>query len=540
MGILARFSGKYLFLWASNFKEKTRLFYISHSKYYHPHCLNCHYPLAEFDKFCPNCGQKPVAPKSTMHDLWHEFIHTFFHLDGKFFSTLTHLFLPGKLTEEYFKGHHKRYAHPIQLFLVLGGVFLLVTLSITNKAERGFEKSIETKQNARKMRRIFIKMDSMAQKMPAYQTDSAVKKAIDSLLEKQFVTDEKLGKETDLSNEYTEIKAELLKQRLKITLFQQKNPIDSTNDEGKKLATLLTKYKQYYARLEADSALVIVNYGEFKKEKPEQAAERLEAFAVGKEMGRKFNSTQKDAEIRLKKLEEEVAEEVEKDTEDAKDKSNALDNFVRGVRESNDSSKTRERHKVIEAASDAGKRLRKADSMTVMFTDIHIAQNDIMDLELEDIIEKYKIEGAWHRHLTKRSVLLRQDGASKLHTFFSKFLWILIFSLLPMAGFMYLMYWRQKRYFSEHLVWLLHFNSLLFILSPLLWITDFFQNAAVTYATLLPFMGGVLIVPFFAIKRYYKQRWGKTIAKTVLFELAYFIIALIAFAIGAVVSFLFL
>lgn len=50
----------------------------------------------------------------------HEVIHTKLHLDAAFFNTLRYIFIPGKLTSEYFKGKHKRYAHPMRLFLVLG------------------------------------------------------------------------------------------------------------------------------------------------------------------------------------------------------------------------------------------------------------------------------------------------------------------------------------------------------------------------------------------------------------------------------------
>ena len=55
------------------------------SKYHgkhHPYCLNCYYPISEFDKNCSQCGQKPTDGKTTMHDLLHEFIYTLFYLEG--------------------------------------------------------------------------------------------------------------------------------------------------------------------------------------------------------------------------------------------------------------------------------------------------------------------------------------------------------------------------------------------------------------------------------------------------------------------------
>jgi hypothetical protein len=118
------------------------------NKKLHPYCLNCHYPLSEFDKNCSQCGQKPTDGKITLHDLMHEFVHTLFHLDGKFFWTLKHLFVPGRLTLEFFKGHHKRYAHPVQLFLVLGALTFGTVVSKTHEAEEQIVKSIDKRKES--------------------------------------------------------------------------------------------------------------------------------------------------------------------------------------------------------------------------------------------------------------------------------------------------------------------------------------------------------------------------------------------------------
>ena len=88
--------------------------------YTYRYCHNCHYPLPPQAKYCPQCSQKYTDGRETFGHLIHEVIHTKFHLDSTFFNTLRYIFIPGKLTEEFFKGKHKRYAHPIRLFLVLG------------------------------------------------------------------------------------------------------------------------------------------------------------------------------------------------------------------------------------------------------------------------------------------------------------------------------------------------------------------------------------------------------------------------------------
>jgi hypothetical protein len=112
----------------------------NHHKHTHsPYCLNCHYPTAEFDSFCPNCGQKNTDGKTTIHDLWHEFVHSWLHLDGKIFSTLKNILIPARLTLEFFKGRHKRYIHPIQLLFILGSLFVFTSVIYSKKSLTGID-----------------------------------------------------------------------------------------------------------------------------------------------------------------------------------------------------------------------------------------------------------------------------------------------------------------------------------------------------------------------------------------------------------------
>jgi Protein of unknown function (DUF3667) len=127
----------------------------NHHKHKHsPYCLNCHYPTAEFDSFCPNCGQKNTDGKTTMHDLWHEFVHSWLHVDGKIFNTLFAIFIPGRLTEQFFKGRHKRYVHPIQLLFVIGGLYILLSIVST----KSIAKTIKTTLNGMRDQALHRKM----------------------------------------------------------------------------------------------------------------------------------------------------------------------------------------------------------------------------------------------------------------------------------------------------------------------------------------------------------------------------------------------
>jgi hypothetical protein len=508
---------------------------MSHSKFHHPHCLNCHYPLAEFDKFCPNCGQKPVAPKAAMHDLMHEFVHSNFHLDGKFFSTLKHIFLPGKLTEEFFKGHHKRYAHPIQLYLVLGGLFLLIMTSIAGKAEARFQKQLDESQSDRKIRRILTTMDSAAQKMTAYKEDPSVKKAIDSLLMQQFLKVGKRSEMTTVRQGYVECKEALFTQQLKIIRFREQFSPELTPEKREKIAIFLENYEKIYTKLQNDSATFVRNFAEFDQSSDRVAAASLESYFSLQYVGKKIKGEDDYDGKWLKDAEETVKKDIKSDLEP---KSDSLKTFMDGV---NDEMKNKN-DTAKQKAKDLKTRLKKPDSIQVLFFNnpVKVAQNDLLDLESDEIIKKYKIEGFWSVRFAKRFILMRQQGGAMMHTFFGKFLWIITFSLLPTAAFMYLLYWRQKRFFSEHVVWLLHLNCLIFILFPLVGIAILYHESDFSDWIIGPFLLATVIAPFIALKRYYKQSWGKTIVKGFIFQIAYSIIGTLAFLLGGVISFLFL
>ncbi len=76
--------------------------------------------------------------------------------------------------------------------------------------------------------------------------------------------------------------------------------------------------------------------------------------------------------------------------------------------------------------------------------------------------------------------------------------------------------------------------------TPFLWVADFWGSKAVTADVLIPFLLITLVAPFIALKRYYKQNWGKTLVKGIVFQFGYMFIGMIAFIIGGFISFLFL
>lgn len=128
-------------------------------------CQNCQNTLPIEAKYCPSCSQKVKTGKVTIREFVQEFFDTVFNLDSKLFQTLGGLFIPGKLTKEYFDGKRKSYAPPIRLFLVML-VLLLTIISYviedgnvdTNVIEFGVEEKLE-KEYLEELERTRIEME---------------------------------------------------------------------------------------------------------------------------------------------------------------------------------------------------------------------------------------------------------------------------------------------------------------------------------------------------------------------------------------------
>jgi hypothetical protein len=150
-------------------------------------CANCGMAMEHDDKFCKACGQKKYKGKVSFGELVHDFIHSTLHLDSKFFNTLKYVAIPGKLTEEFFKGKHKSYASPVQLFLVTGTLCFLIFKNYSHEAD---EKLMHSQQETLKKTRyneVLADVDSIANALQVKDTATelnSIKKLVAGLHKK--------------------------------------------------------------------------------------------------------------------------------------------------------------------------------------------------------------------------------------------------------------------------------------------------------------------------------------------------------------------
>lgn len=107
-------------------------------------CRACSVRLA--GPYCHACGERRPGPEDERLGLFlREQFHEVTSADGKLWRSLKALFVPGKLTEEYFAGRRGRYVRPVRLFIV-GNLlfFFMLTLTASSSIFQGRAESNRT------------------------------------------------------------------------------------------------------------------------------------------------------------------------------------------------------------------------------------------------------------------------------------------------------------------------------------------------------------------------------------------------------------
>jgi Protein of unknown function (DUF3667) len=489
---------------------------MSRLKHHHPSCLNCHYPLAEFDKFCPNCGQKPVSPKSSMHDLLHEFFHTFWHLDGKFFMTLHHLLIPGKLTVEFFKGHLKRYAHPIQLFLVIGAFAFGLLASTTKKAEEKAQASMDKKRDEYKRKAFLKELDSIRHTLIPPQYSNAEKRLLsDSLMFKMMHPD------------YNKTDREKIESEVREALDKEFNKRYDVNPETKvSIKVGNAEYRNTYSVINEEDSI-------------------HEAREV-------FKDSMIDDLVALsgKSLEKRIIEQI--DTSKINKQAEASNDFMGGVDAGVKIGKEeKERQKLINKLLPKIEDIKRkqplkeaiimhedTNNISVFGEGVLIPSHELYELPPEEIIEKYKVKGFGKQIFLRQGIKASQDAGNLIHFFMSKLFWATVTMIPALALFFRLVYWRRKRYYVEHVVFLLHFNTAAFlVLIPTLWLAKYLSNYTETIVSLYFVWFALHFIA--SLKTYYKQSWRKTLLKAMIIGFGYLFIATVFMIIGMFIGLIF-
>jgi hypothetical protein len=125
-------------------------------------CPNCGVSSDSSVKFCTNCGQKASLPGLSLLSLVKEYIDIVFNFEYRLWISFFHLFIPGKLSTQFFEGKRQKYLSPLRIFLIFGLIhFALFGNWVNNKFDKqltSLEKNVQ--KNAFK-EQFFNKVDSL-------------------------------------------------------------------------------------------------------------------------------------------------------------------------------------------------------------------------------------------------------------------------------------------------------------------------------------------------------------------------------------------
>ncbi|MEO0339411.1 MAG: DUF3667 domain-containing protein, partial [Bacteroidota bacterium] len=147
-------------------------------------CLNCGSKMAPKAKYCAECGQKYTTGRIKLRTLLAEFFETVFNIDNKTLRTLGALFIPGKLTQEFFKGRHETYFRPIRIFLIMAILHIAaISFVVGNAAEEELEKVVNDQLEEAFRLKYVHEIDSLKPGLIAHYNEEgrSIALAVDSL-----------------------------------------------------------------------------------------------------------------------------------------------------------------------------------------------------------------------------------------------------------------------------------------------------------------------------------------------------------------------
>ncbi len=155
----------------------------------------------------------------------------------------------------------------------------------------------------------------------------------------------------------------------------------------------------------------------------------------------------------------------------------------------------------------------RLDSLTLnfAFSSVRISTTDLVSLSPDSIIRKYGFTD-WDQKVTVRQgIKSLKDPESLIRQYVGSLGWSILALIALMAFVLRLQYWKRGGYYVEHFIFLMHQQSGAFLLLTLaLVVQDYLFRLGFVWLLVMAWIGVSLLL---AMKRFYKEKWGWTIAK---------------------------
>ena len=166
-----------------------------------------------------------------------------------------------------------------------------------------------------------------------------------------------------------------------------------------------------------------------------------------------------------------------------------------------------------------------------------ISAHDILEMDQDSINKKYHFTKFTEKLFAKQIIKSAKDLSSTLQYMLGNFMWVIILSILTLAGFFKLIYYKSKKTYVEHLVFLLNVHSFAFLVNTILfYINSSFFDLDWKYYILFFFIPSTIF--FISLYKYYQQRKFITFLKSTMSCFVYTMTNLIFMVLTIILSFL--
>jgi Protein of unknown function (DUF3667) len=179
----------------------------------------------------------------------------------------------------------------------------------------------------------------------------------------------------------------------------------------------------------------------------------------------------------------------------------------------------------------------KMDSMPVnLFGErFKVAMTDIGRYNAEEIIEIYGLEHWIDRMLIRQLIKTLNTPDALIHSYIGSASWAILALSALMAFFLKFLYWRQKRFYVEHFIFMLHYHTGVMLFAVLTMAPIYFGLLAIGWVA-LPLLFSFLGL-FFALRRFYGGKLIPTLFKWFIFNFLYFLSFAVLFVLGMLLVF---
>lgn len=208
------------------------------------------------------------------------------------------------------------------------------------------------------------------------------------------------------------------------------------------------------------------------------------------------------------------------------------------VWQSNQDTMMQKFEKVFYRTTDSsGKRAFDSVSLGLGIRPVLVSYSDLFLAQPEQIIRDYKFTHWFDRLMVHQYIKALENPSALVKTFLGSLAWTMLALVAIISGLLTLLYRRQKRYYVEHFIFLLHQHTSIFLaLTVTLSIHLFIR---------LPLSAWLLVAAWLALatlvsmRRYYRQGRWITFAKWILVSFVYFVTFDLLFIGGVLVAFAF-